>query len=42
MQEDLKDKIIKEFKKIGFLYISVDLQGYRPEALVNKKNNLKP
>ncbi len=30
MQEDLRDKIIKEFKKIGFLYVSVDLEGYRP------------
>ncbi|MEA1969644.1 MAG: ATP-dependent sacrificial sulfur transferase LarE [Thermodesulfobacteriota bacterium] len=27
-QKDIKDKIVKEFKKIGFLYIALDLEGY--------------
>jgi uncharacterized protein len=34
-QKDIIDKIVKEFKKIGFFYISVDPQGYRPGALTD-------
>jgi uncharacterized protein len=41
MQDYLRDKIIKKFKEIGFLYISVDLEGYRPGEIANKIIDLK-
>ena len=30
IQGNCRDKIIRELKKIGFIYISLDLEGYRP------------
>ncbi len=33
IQSNYRDKIIKEFKKIGFSHISVDLEGYRPGSI---------
>jgi uncharacterized protein len=41
IQKDIRDKTIKEFKKIGFSYISVDMEGYRPGALTNKIIHIK-
>ncbi len=32
-QKQLRDKIVKKFKKIGFLYISIDLEGYIPGSM---------
>ena len=29
MEEDFRKKIIAKFKKWGFIYIALDLQGYR-------------
>jgi uncharacterized protein len=33
VQDNYIDKILKEFKKIGFLYISIDLEGYSPGSI---------
>ena len=33
VREDIRDKIVNEFKKIGFTYITVDLQGYRTGSM---------
>jgi len=40
MEEDLRKKIIDKFKKLGFIYIALDLQGYRTGSMneeLNKK-----
>ena len=31
--EDLLDKVYKEFKKIGFNYVTLDLKGYRTGSM---------
>jgi len=33
MEEDLREKIIDKLKKLGFIYISLDLQGYRSGSM---------
>jgi len=33
LQNNIRDEIIKEFKKIGFAYITVDLEGYRTGSM---------
>jgi pyridinium-3,5-biscarboxylic acid mononucleotide sulfurtransferase len=33
LDQDCRNTIIKEFKKIGFLYITLDLQGYRTGSM---------
>ena len=33
MEKDLKEKIIAKLKKIGFIYITLDLQGYRSGSM---------
>lgn len=33
VRKDVRDKIVDEFKKIGFKYISLDLQGYRTGSM---------
>ena len=30
---DMRDEVVKQFKQIGFLYVSLDLQGYRQGSL---------
>ncbi len=36
-QSNLREKILKKFKKIGFLYITLDLEGYRPGSMDESK-----
>ena len=31
--EDVRKKILKKFKKLGFAYITVDLEGYRTGSM---------
>jgi uncharacterized protein len=33
MEEDLRKKIIAKLKKLGFIYITLDLQGYRSGSM---------
>ncbi|MFQ5455446.1 MAG: ATP-dependent sacrificial sulfur transferase LarE [Nitrospirota bacterium] len=33
LKEDIRNKIIKGFKEIGFIYITIDLEGYRQGSL---------
>jgi len=33
MEEDLREKIIDKLKKLGFIYITLDLQGYRTGSM---------
>jgi len=33
MEEDLREKIIDKLKKLGFIYVSLDLQGYRSGSM---------
>jgi uncharacterized protein len=33
MEKDLKKKIIVKLKKLGFIYITLDLQGYRTGSM---------
>lgn len=33
MEEDLREKIINKLKKLGFIYVSLDLQGYRSGSM---------
>ncbi len=33
MEEDLREKIIAKLKKLGFIYIALDLQGYRSGSM---------
>lgn len=33
IEQNVRQKIIKEFKKLGFTYISLDLQGYRTGSM---------
>lgn len=33
MSGDLREKVIKKFKKIGYQYVTVDLQGYRTGSM---------
>ncbi len=33
IKQNIRQKIIKEFKKLGFTYISLDLQGYRTGSM---------
>ena len=33
MQKQIRDDIVKEFKKLGFTYITMDLQGYRTGSM---------
>jgi len=33
MEEDLREKIIGKLKKLGFIYITLDLQGYRTGSM---------
>ena len=32
-KEEIRNKIVDEFKKIGFNYITLDLQGYRTGSM---------
>jgi uncharacterized protein len=38
MEEDLRKKIIAKLKKIGFIYITLDLQGYRTGSMNEELN----
>jgi len=40
MEEDLRKKIITKLKKLGFIYITLDLQGYRTGSM-NEELNAK-
>ena len=33
LSEEVRDRIIKKFKKLGYIYITVDLQGYRTGSM---------
>jgi len=38
MEEDLRKKIIAKLKKLGFIYITLDLQGYRTGSMNEELN----
>ena len=38
MEEDLRKKIIDKLKKLGFIYITLDLQGYRSGSMNEELN----
>ena len=38
MEEDLRKKIISKLKKLGFIYITLDLQGYRTGSMNEELN----
>jgi uncharacterized protein len=38
MEEDLRKKIITKLKKLGFIYITLDLQGYRSGSMNEELN----
>jgi len=38
MEEDLRKKIITKLKKLGFIYITLDLQGYRTGSMNEELN----
>ncbi len=38
MEEDLRGKIIAKLKKLGFIYIALDLQGYRTGSMNEELN----
>jgi len=40
LQPDLREKIIDRFRKLGYTYITLDLQGYRTGSM-NEPNDLK-
>jgi uncharacterized protein len=33
MEEDLRKKIISKLKQLGFIYVTLDLQGYRTGSM---------
>jgi uncharacterized protein len=33
MEDDLRKKIISKLKQLGFIYITLDLQGYRTGSM---------
>jgi len=33
MEKDLKEKVIVNLKKLGFIYVALDLQGYRTGSM---------
>lgn len=33
LDEEVRDKIVSKFKKIGYAYITIDLQGYRTGSM---------
>jgi len=33
LKENIRDKIIKKFKDIGYKYITLDLEGYRTGSM---------
>jgi len=38
VEEDLREKIISKLKKLGFIYIALDLQGYRTGSMDEELN----
>ena len=40
LQPDLREKVIDRFRKLGYTYITLDLQGYRTGSM-NEPNDLK-
>jgi len=38
---ELREKIVRELKDLGFIYITLDLQGYRPGSMDEELNNKK-
>jgi len=38
MEEDLRKKIISKLKKLGFIYVTLDLQGYRTGSMNEELN----
>jgi len=38
MEEDLRKKIIDKLKQLGFIYIALDLQGYRSGSMNEELN----
>ncbi|GAH53627.1 unnamed protein product, partial [marine sediment metagenome] len=38
MEEDLRKKIIDKLKQLGFIYITLDLQGYRTGSMNEELN----
>lgn len=33
LEQGIKDKIVSEFKKLGYLYVTIDLEGYRTGSM---------
>jgi uncharacterized protein len=38
MEEDLRKKIISKLEQLGFIYVALDLQGYRSGSMNEELN----